>query len=423
MSLQSRCSRIHALRALIVLALLATVLLRPIAAFADLDDTLDDGYVFTAAASGLIQSGPLALFISSDRDRINEDDVVNDPGDGTAGFIVVSEGQILLIDGEKTATAILNRGDASFIPEGSDFALQAIGDDARIWRISISTDEDDLPDDVDVTIDGGGNGVPDDAFRTLTFRTGIVPEGVTASINEGETAVLVYAISGDLIVDGDDVEEGDSDNFAGTTIESEDGPALAGFLAIGMPRTLDGVEGDTGPAPTATNTPASSGGGGGNSGGGGDNSSPPTETPTVTPTSTPEATATPTETPPPLDTDSDGLSDELEAQLGTDPNNPDSDLDGIPDGREVNALGTNPLDTDTDSDGLTDGLEVDHSCDANVPDTDGDGLGDAFEANSGFSECSLADTDGDGDDDLAEFSLGTDPRDPNCFSGPGAVCQ
>jgi hypothetical protein len=89
----------------------------------------------------------------------------------------------------------------------------------------------------------------------------------------------------------------------------------------------------------------------------------------------------------------------------------------------VNSLGSNPLDTDTDSDGLTDGLEVDHSCDVNVPETDGDGLGDAFEANSGFSECSLADTDGDGDDDLAEFSIGTDPRDPNCFSGPASVCQ
>jgi hypothetical protein len=73
----------------------------------------------------------------------------------------------------------------------------------------------------------------------------------------------------------------------------------------------------------------------------------------------------------------------------------------------VNSLGSNPLDTDTD---------------INAPDTDGDDLGDAFEANSGFSECSIADTDGDGDDDLAEFSIGTDPRDPNCFSGPGSVC-
>ena len=94
----------------------------------------------------------------------------------------------------------------------------------------------------------------------------------------------------------------------------------------------------------------------------------------------------------------------------------------FPTGARSTRLGSNPLDTDTDSDGLTDALEVDHSCGINQTDTDGDGLGDAFEANSGFSECSLADTDGDGDDDLAEFSIGTDPRDPNCFSGPGSVC-
>ena len=136
-----------------------------------------------------------------------------------------------------------------------------------------------------------------------------------------------------------------------------------------------------------------------------------TTSPTTTSTTTTSTTTTTTE--PEVDTDSDGLADSREAALGTDPNDQDSDNDGIPDGREVDALGSNPLDTDTDSDGLTDALEVDRSCDINVPDTDGDGLGDAFEANSGFSECSLADTDGDGDSDLTEFSLGTDPRDPN----------
>ena len=43
------------------------------------------------------------------------------------------------------------------------------------------------------------------------------------------------------------------------------------------------------------------------------------------------------------DTDGDGLSDEEEAALGTDPTNPDSDGDGISDGEEV-AQGTDPLD-------------------------------------------------------------------------------
>lgn len=44
----------------------------------------------------------------------------------------------------------------------------------------------------------------------------------------------------------------------------------------------------------------------------------------------------------PVDTDGDGLTDDVEAGLGTDPGNPDTDGDGISDGDEV-TLGTNPL--------------------------------------------------------------------------------
>jgi Bacterial TSP3 repeat len=42
----------------------------------------------------------------------------------------------------------------------------------------------------------------------------------------------------------------------------------------------------------------------------------------------------------------DGLSDGQESnQLGTDPNDADTDGDGLDDGRELNAIGTNPVDT------------------------------------------------------------------------------
>ncbi len=58
------------------------------------------------------------------------------------------------------------------------------------------------------------------------------------------------------------------------------------------------------------------------------------------------------------DTDGDGLSDAYEAwTLGTDPANPDTDCDGLPDGAEL-SLGTDPLCADTDGDGLNDGDEV-----------------------------------------------------------------
>lgn len=43
-----------------------------------------------------------------------------------------------------------------------------------------------------------------------------------------------------------------------------------------------------------------------------------------------------------VDSDKDGLSDDIELKLGTDPNNPDTDGDGYKDGEEV-ANGYNPL--------------------------------------------------------------------------------
>ena len=42
---------------------------------------------------------------------------------------------------------------------------------------------------------------------------------------------------------------------------------------------------------------------------------------------------------------------------GTDPNNEDTDDDGLFDGPEIDA-GTDPFDTDSDDDGRTDGEEV-----------------------------------------------------------------
>lgn len=58
------------------------------------------------------------------------------------------------------------------------------------------------------------------------------------------------------------------------------------------------------------------------------------------------------------DADVDGLSDEKEAELGTDPNNADTDKDGILDVNEVMLYNTDPLNPDTDGDGIKDGSEV-----------------------------------------------------------------
>jgi WD40 repeat protein/thrombospondin type 3 repeat protein len=96
------------------------------------------------------------------------------------------------------------------------------------------------------------------------------------------------------------------------------------------------------------------------------------------------------------DPDADGLSSTQESQLGTDPNNIDTDHDGLSDGEEVNVYKTNPLIADTDQDGLTDGQEVkQYQTNALTPDTDQDGLNDGAEIAAGTNPLK-PDTDNDG---------------------------
>lgn len=59
-----------------------------------------------------------------------------------------------------------------------------------------------------------------------------------------------------------------------------------------------------------------------------------------------------------IDSDQDGLSDEEEAALGTNPMMADSDNDGLFDREEVKVYLTDPNNADTDNDGYLDGEEV-----------------------------------------------------------------
>ena len=80
------------------------------------------------------------------------------------------------------------------------------------------------------------------------------------------------------------------------------------------------------------------------------------------------------------DNDNDGLTNEQEGTLGTDPNNRDTDGDGIEDGLEVNTYQTDPLKQDTDDDSLTDSQELFNlRTSPTNPDTDGDGIPDAVD--------------------------------------------
>ncbi len=155
------------------------------------------------------------------------------------------------------------------------------------------------------------------------------------------------------------------------------------------------------------------------------------------------------------DTDGDGLSDAFETQIGSNPNDVDSDDDGVPDGQEANPAEdtdgdglVNVLDPDSDNDGLFDGTELGLDCsnpatnpaannciadaDKGVtttspldPDTDNGGIPDGVEdtnhngtidsgegnPNDPADDVGVTDSDGDGLTDVIENQIGSDPND------------
>ncbi len=157
------------------------------------------------------------------------------------------------------------------------------------------------------------------------------------------------------------------------------------------------------------------------------------------------------------DDDGDGLTNDEEEDIGTDPNDADSDDDGLIDGEEPSPGEDsdgdgliNALDPDSDNDGLLDGTELGKDCDnpdtdaaanncvpdaddgATVtdpldPDTDDGGVNDGSEdvnlngaidgdetdptAGHGDDDDENLDSDGDGLSDGLEDEIGTDPND------------
>ncbi|MEA2583080.1 MAG: hypothetical protein QOF33_1165 [Thermomicrobiales bacterium] len=128
------------------------------------------------------------------------------------------------------------------------------------------------------------------------------------------------------------------------------------------------------------------------------------------------------------DRDGDGLPDDQEVVHGSNPDNPDSDGDGLLDGDEVALYGSSPTNGDTDGDGYLDGEEVSAGSKPNDPasfpdngsDTDGDGLTDSQEAELG-TDPNNSDSDFDGYTDSEEAGAGANPNDPASFPGNTAV--
>lgn len=119
-----------------------------------------------------------------------------------------------------------------------------------------------------------------------------------------------------------------------------------------------------------------------------------------------------------LDSDKDGMPDSYETANGLDPNVDDGGLDndavGGPDGLtnlEEYTAGTDPQDSDSDDDGLLDGQEVNGTLNPWVGGVKSGPPGDPTDPLE-------ADSDGDGVDDHTEILAGTDPNAQPPDSGP-----
>ena len=130
-----------------------------------------------------------------------------------------------------------------------------------------------------------------------------------------------------------------------------------------------------------------------------------------------------------IDTDGDGLFDDEEIAIGTNPNNPDTDEDGVPDGLDPAPLNpaipnNNQLLVDDDTDGLIHCEEIAYKTKKNEIDTDLDGLGDGFEVDLGLDPLDTdsdndnildgkEDFDVDGLDNKIEQDVKLNPKDPD----------
>lgn len=115
------------------------------------------------------------------------------------------------------------------------------------------------------------------------------------------------------------------------------------------------------------------------------------------------------------DFDGDLLDNDEEAELGTNPYDVDTDVDGLTDFEEVRVYTTSPLRSDTDDDGLGDYFEITkYGTDPVRADTDADQLSDADELELYNTDPLKPDTDDDMLSDYEEVILyTTNPRNPD----------
>ena len=336
---------------------------------------------------------------------------------------VLSRTTPLLVSNPATGERLrIASGEAAFLAAGQTLTLETFGPPDDFVMIELAPADSPSIGADPLT---GVPFTPLAGARDLDLVRNVLAGGAESHLAEGAGPTLVLVLSGEISasVNGEQpvtVLAGDIAEFTGE-ITFTGGADTSEYVAAYIGAVVDFGDEPVHPATPAA-TPAAA----------------PTDLPAPTATAVP---ATPTASPavtvdrPDEDDDADFLTNQQEADAGSDPLNPDSDNDGVSDYNEVLVYSTNSLNPDTDEDGINDydeifefetdprnldsdgdtlydGGELVYGVDPLDPDSDSDSLTDGEEVYFSLTNPALADSDDDGVNDDNEVANGTDPLDP-----------
>jgi hypothetical protein len=248
---------------------------------------------------------------------------------GDVSFTLQMAGVTIIRNNVTLKRARLEPGEAYFFSADDPYLRYSLsGTESRAWVIEYVA-----PDASDE--DAGGTVLfktdPIERFqpgtRDLELIRNVLLPGESAPLPSHRDPAIVVGTGGEVTITAGDATmtlgAGNGVALPGDATLSNAGTVPASYVVVATgARVPDPGEEETTEEPDTEETPSDNG--------------------------TPEAEATeepePTATPEPTDQDGDGLNDNREGELGTDPANPDSDGDGTSDGDEVFLYGTDPLD-------------------------------------------------------------------------------
>jgi hypothetical protein len=319
----------------------------------------------TVAAKGTIALGTAAPAWYATYLDVPAGTDVDDPGTGSAGFVVVLAGFISVMELDKQPVTV-NAPGAAFISPDAEANFGAGDVDAAIWRIAVVAEDAPSP----LKSDAGDAAFPwiisspdpsaSNAARQIEFRIGDLQAGESLSLgsDNAEVPLVTSFVGTEKLSDGSSVDEGAVVTVGATPqspidITAGAAPATIGVVAL----TASGSASNT-PANTTSDTKPANGSTAPGSSQNGSTQTSPADTAENNDASNTGGTSTGSEPHVPASGGGSSSGGQGTQNGSNSAGATDSDVDGITDDNETTKTKTDPKVADTDGDGFKDGQEV-----------------------------------------------------------------